>query len=171
MKSNNPRKSFSILSNLKRVINEVGEERVLALIAHHEPDQFYKTIKVSFFSKNIRLCTRCTGIYFGIIITVLYLLFSSANLEIFLVGIMYAFPIPAILDWGLEKYSAWKGNNATRFFSGFMLGICYVFLWTKFIQNPFDIELWSIAIFYVVIAYFVLQYSSRRGLRDKTSKI
>ncbi len=160
MKSDNSRTSFSVFSNLKRVIDEVGEERVLALIAHHEPNQFYKTIKFSIFNKNIRFCTRCTGIYSGIIISVLYLFFSLTTPEIFAFGIMFAFPIPAMLDWGLEKYSIWKGNNATRFVSGFMLGICYVFLWTKFMQNPFDIEVWSIAIVYVIIAYFVLKYSS-----------
>jgi uncharacterized membrane protein len=163
MKSNNPGRSFSIFSNLKRVINEVGEDRVLALIAHHEPDQFYKTIKVSFFNKDIRLCTRCTGIYSGIITTILYLFFSLTIPEIFMSGIIYAFPIPAMLDWGLGKYGVYRGNNTTRFVSGFMLGICYVFLWTKFIQNPLDIEIWSIAVVCVFIAYFVLKYSSRRA--------
>jgi uncharacterized membrane protein len=162
MKSNNSITSFSIFSNLKRVIDEVGEDRVLALIAHHEPEQFYKTIKFSLFNKNIRLCTRCTGIYLGIITTILYLLFSLSTPEILMPRIIYTFPIPAMLDWGLEKYGIYKGNNATRFVSGFMLGICYVFLWTKFIQNPFDIEVWLIAIFYVIIAYFVLKYSSRK---------
>lgn len=162
MKSNNSITSFSIFSNLRRVIDEVGEDRVLALIAHHEPEQFYKTIKFSLFNKNIRLCTRCTGIYIGIITTILYLLFSLSTLEILMSGIIYTFPIPAMLDWGLEKYGIYKGNNATRFVSGFMLGICYVFLWTKFIQNPFDIEVWLIAIVYVIIAYFVLKYSSRK---------
>lgn len=163
MKSNNSITSFSIFSNLKRVIDEVGEDRVLALIAHHEPEQFYKTIKFSLFNKNIRLCTRCTGIYLGIITTILYLLFSLSTPEILMSGIIYTFPIPAMLDWGLEKYGIYKGNNATRFVSGFMLGICYVFLWTKFIQNPFDIEVWLIAIVYVIIAYFVLKYSSRKA--------
>jgi uncharacterized membrane protein len=160
---NNSRKSFSILSNLKRVIDEVGEERVLALIAHHEPEQFYKTIKVSFFNKHIRVCTRCTGIYSGIITTILYLLYSVSTPEILISGIIYTFPIPAMLDWGLGKYGIYKGNNATRFASGFMLGICYVFLWTKFIQNPFNIEIWMTAIVYVIIAYFILKYSSRRA--------
>jgi hypothetical protein len=78
-------------------------------------------------------------------------------------GIIYAFPIPAMFDWGLGKYGTYKGNNATRFVSGFMLGICYVFLWTKFIKNPFDIEVWLTAFFYVIIAYFVLRCSSRRA--------
>ena len=161
MKSNNSRTSFSIFSNLKKVINEVGEDRVLALIAHHEPDQFYKTLKFSVFNKNIRLCTRCTGIYLGIITTILYLLFSLTTPEILMSGIIYAFLIPAMFDWGLEKYGTY--NNATRFVSGFMLGICYVFLWTKFIKNPFDIEVWLTAIIYVIIAYFVLRCSSRRA--------
>lgn len=160
MMNNNSKTSFSIFSNLKRVIDEVGEDRVLELIAHHEPDQFYKTIKVSLFDKNIRLCTRCTGIYLGIITTILYLLTTP---EILMSGIIYAFPIPAMLDWGLEKYCIYKGNNATRFVSGLMLGICYVFLWIKLIQNPFDIEVWLTAIVYVIMAYLVLRYSSRRA--------
>ncbi len=156
MKDNNSITSFSIFSNLKRVIDEVGEDRFYALIAHHEPDQFYKTIKISFFNKNLRLCTRCTGIYFGIISTLLYLLLSLTIPHIVELVIIYAFPIPAIFDWGLEKYNLWKGNNATRFVSGFMLGICYIFIWTKFIQNPLDIVVWSVAIVYVIIVCFVL---------------
>jgi uncharacterized membrane protein len=159
MKSNNSKTSFSIFSNLKRVIDEVGEDRVLALIAHHEPDQFYKTIKFSIFNKNIRLCTRCTGIYLGIITTVLYLLLSLTTPEILIFVIIFTFPIPAMLDWGLDKYGVWKGNNATRFVSGFMLGICYIFLWMRFIRNPFDIAVWSVAIFYVIIVSFVLTHN------------
>jgi len=162
MKSNNSRTSNSIFSNLKRVIDEVGEDRVLALIAHHEPDQFNKTLKFTLCNKNIRLCTRCTGIYSGIITSILYLLFSLYSLtnpEILISGIIYAFPIPAMLDWGLEKYGIYKGNNATRFVTGFLLGICYVFLWAKFFKDPFDSEVWMIAIVYVIIAYVVLRYS------------
>ncbi len=156
MKNNNSIASFSIFSNLKGVIDEVGEDRFYALIAHHEPDQSYKTIKISFFKKNIRLCTRCTGIYFGIILTLLYLLLSLTIPYIIELVIIYAFPIPAIFDWGLEKYNLWKGNNATRFISGFMLGICYIFIWTRFIQNPLDIVVWAVAIVYVIIVCFVL---------------
>lgn len=162
MKNSNSKTSFSIFSNLKRVIDEVGEDRVYALLAHHEPDKFYKTVEVRFFNKKIRLCARCTGIYFGIISTIIYLLLLLPISQSLSRVIIYFFPIPAMLDWGLEKYNLWKGNNATRIVSGFLLGICYVFLWTKFIQNPFDIKVWLIAIVYVIIAYFVLKYSSRR---------
>lgn len=159
MKNNSSITSFSIFSNLKRVIDEVGEDRFYALLAHHEPDKFYKTFEVSFFYKKIRLCARCTGIYSGIIFTILYFLLSLHISHSIALIIIYVFPIPAILDWGIEKYNLWKGNNTTRLVSGFLLGICYVFLWTKFIRNPFDIEVWVIAIVYVIIAYFVLRYS------------
>lgn len=156
MKNNNSRKSFSIFSNLKRVIDEVGEDRFYALIAHHEPDQFYKTIEISFFNKNIRLCTRCTGIYFGIILTLLYFLLSFTIPNIIELIVIYAFPIPAILDWSLEKYNLWKGNNATRFVSGFILGICYVFIWLRFIQNPLDTIVWTVAIVYSTLVALIL---------------
>ncbi|MCX9084600.1 MAG: hypothetical protein OIN87_07385 [Candidatus Methanoperedens sp.] len=77
--------------------------------------------------------------------------------------IFYVFPIPAILDWGLEKFVSYKGNNATRFTSGFILGISYILLWTKFIKNPFDIEVWLIGFIYAIIVYFIIKYSSMRA--------
>jgi hypothetical protein len=66
------------------------------------------------------------------------------------------FPIPALLNWGLDKYNLWKGSNATRFISGFMLGVCYIFLWGRFIQNPLDIVVWSIAAVYSAIAGYII---------------
>lgn len=156
MKTNNPRKSFPIFSDIKKVIDEVGEDRVYALIAHHEPDQFYKTIEFHVFKKHIRLCTRCTGIYFGIITTLLSFLLSITIPHILQLVIIFTFPIPAIIDWGLDKYSLWGGNNTTRFVSGFMLGICYIFLWVRFIQNPLDTVVLSVAIVYATIVGFIL---------------
>lgn len=156
MKMNNQRKSLPIFSELKKVIDEVGEDRVYALIAHHEPDQFHKTIRFRAFNKSIRLCTRCTGIYFGIIATVLFFLLKLNIPHIFQLIIIFTFPIPAVIDWGLDKYNLWGGNNATRFVSGFMLGICYIFLWARFIQNPLDIVVWSVAIVYATVVGFVL---------------
>jgi len=156
MNDNDTEKSIPIFSHLKRVIDEVGEDRVIALIAHHEPDQFYKTIEFKIFNKSIRLCTRCTGIYLGIIATILLFL-SAINIPyIFQFVIIFAFPVPAMLDWGLDKYDLWKGSNTTRFISGFMLGVCYIFLWARFIQNPLDIVVWSVAAVYSAIVGIIL---------------
>lgn len=145
------------------MIDEVGEDRVLALIAHHEPEKFYKTIEFRIFNKSIRLCTRCTGIYLGIIATILLFLFAVNIPHIFQLLIIFAFPVPAMIDWGLDKYNLWKGSNTTRFVSGFMLGICYIFLWARFIQDPLDITVWSVAVVYSAIAGVIL-YTSKRNI-------
>ncbi len=156
MRDNNTKRSIPIFSDLKRVIDEVGKDRFLALIAHHEPAQFHKTFRFRIFNSYIRLCTRCTGIYLGITATILLFLLA-VNIPHFLqLIIIFAFPIPAIIDWGLDKYNLWKGSNTTRFVSGFMLGICYIFLWARFIQNPLDIMVWSIAVVYSAIAGVIL---------------
>ncbi len=128
----------------------------MALIAHHEPAQFHKTLRFRIFNTNIRLCTRCTGIYLGIIATILLFLLAVNIPHILQLLIIFAFPIPAIVDWGLDKYNLWKGSNTTRFVSGFMLGICYIFLWARFIKNPLDIMVWSVAVVYSVIAGVIL---------------
>jgi uncharacterized membrane protein len=156
MRACNIKTSIPIFSGLKKVIDEVGEDRVYALIAHHEPDQFHKTIEFHVFSTYIRLCTRCTGIYFGIITTFLLFLLSITIPHILQLVIIFTFPIPAIIDWGLDKCSLWGGNNTIRFVSGFMLGICYIFLWARFIQNPLDTVVWSVAIVYVTFVGLIL---------------
>ncbi len=156
MRACNIKTSIPIISHLKKVIDDVGEDRVYALIAHHEPDQFHKTIGFHVSNKDIRLCARCTGVYFGIITTLLSFLLSITTPHIFQLVIIFTFPIPAIIDWGLDKYSLWGGSNTTRFVSGLMLGICYIFLWVRFIQNPLDIVVWSVAIVYVTIVGLIL---------------
>ncbi|VVB89644.1 Uncharacterised protein [uncultured archaeon] len=156
MKDNDVKTSIPIFSDLKKVIDEVGEDRFLALIAHHEPDQFYKTIQFRIFKKSVRLCTRCTGIYLGIIATIILFLFTINIPHIFQLVIIFVFPIPAMLDWGLDKYNLRKGSNTTRFVSGFMLGICYIFLWARFIRNPLDVVVWSVAVVYSAIAGVIL---------------
>ena len=156
MKNNDVRPPISIFYHIRRVIDEVGEDRFFALIAHHEPAQFHKTLRFRIFNTYIRLCTRCTGIYLGIITTILSFLLAINIPHILQLIIIFAFPIPAIIDWGLDKHNLWKGSNTTRFVSGFMLGICYIFLWARFIKNPLDIMVWSIAVVYSAIAGVIL---------------
>lgn len=156
MRDSNTKRSTHIFSDLKRVFDEVGKDRVFALIAHHEAANFHKTILFRVFNTNIRLCTRCTGIYLGIIATILLLLFAINIPHILQLIIIFAFPIPAMIDWGLDKYNLWKGSSTTRFVSGFMLGICYIFLWARFIKNPLDIMVWLSAVVYSTIAGFIL---------------
>lgn len=115
-----------------------------------------QTIRLRIFNTNTRLCARCTGIYLGIIATIL-LFFLEVNIpNIFKLLIIFAFPVPAIVDWGLDKYDLWKSCNTIRFVSGFMLGICYIFIWARFIQNPLDIMVWLSAVVYSTIAGFIL---------------
>lgn len=165
MRDSNKKKSIPIFSDLKRVIDEVGKDRVLALIAHHEPAQFHQTLVFRIFNTSVRLCTRCTGIYLGIITTILLFLLAVNIPHILQLIIIFAFPMPAMIDWGLDKYNLWKGSNTTRFVSGFMLGICYIFLWARFIQNPLDIMVWSVAVVYSAIAG-VIFYTYKRNKRN-----
>lgn len=151
------------------MIDEVGEDRFFALIAHHEPAQYHKTLRFQIFNTYIRLCTRCTGIYLGIIATILLFMLAVKIPNTFQLLIIFAFPIPAMIDWGLDKYNLWKGSNTTRFVSGFMLGICYIFLWARFIQNPLDIMVWSIAVVYSAIAGVILY--TQKKLKNPNEQI
>lgn len=149
-------KSFPIIRDLRKVIDEVGEERVLALLAHHEPERFDRTILIRFSGKSIRLCTRCTGIYFGILVTVILLLSGFHLPQTAEVVVAAVFPLPAMSDWSLDRYGIWKGTNSIRFISGFMMGASYAALWARLFRDPFDVVVWSTAAVYIAIAGLVL---------------
>ncbi|HIH45429.1 MAG TPA: DUF2085 domain-containing protein [Candidatus Methanoperedenaceae archaeon] len=149
-------KSNPIVSDLRKVIDEVGEDRVLALLAHHEPERFDRTILVRFSGMSIRLCARCTGIYLGILSTVVLFLFGLRLPQTAEVVVAAFFPLPAMLDWSLDRYGIWKGANSSRLISGLMVGVSYVTLWARLFRDPLDAVVWSTAIFYVALAVLVL---------------
>lgn len=154
--------NIAIFSDLRRVIDEVGKERVYALFAHHEPAEFYRTLEFRLFGSSLRFCTRCTGIFIGIIATLLLFNFYANIPSQFQLFILLFFSIPAIIDWMLYKYEIWNGTNIIRLISGLMLGINYIFLWWRLIRNPFDAIVWQIAIVYSAIVTIVIISKMKR---------
>jgi uncharacterized membrane protein len=73
----------------------------------------------------VHLCSRCLATYPVIFAALtLQLHRPMAPLAHPLDGwILFALPLPALLDWALGQLTGWKGNNALRFVSGALLGI------------------------------------------------
>ena len=110
----------------------VKEIFLMALQMLEHNDQHHTTIHL--FGKQLHLCSRCTGLYLGIIFSLpfilhLYFNYSFNFNSIFIVSWCIAlFPIA---DWATVKAGLWKGNSNVRIATGFMLGsagLIYLFL-------------------------------------------
>ncbi|WP_458455685.1 DUF2085 domain-containing protein [Methanobrevibacter sp.] len=92
------------------------------LICHRLPER-------SFFFKGRQfpVCSRCTGIYIGFFISILFKylkLFSLPNN--FLICFILTFPL--LLDGFTQFFKLRESNNRLRLITGLMFGLSYLFI-------------------------------------------
>jgi uncharacterized membrane protein len=95
-----------------------------------------RTIK--FFNNPLPLCARCSGIYIGVLSTVLFeVLITSMPFYIYLI-----IGLPLIIDGVIQKKYHIMSNNLRRFITGFLFGYTLMYIYT--IYNVFLIRLLEI---------------------------
>ena len=77
------------------------------------------------------VCSRCFGVYFGLFLGfVVYPLWRNID-EIEPIPRFWLFLslIPIAIDWSLTMFGIWENNHASRFVTGFILGVaCATFI-------------------------------------------
>lgn len=102
--------------------------------------QHYTTIHL--FGKTINACSRCLGMYSGMLITVpMVILLSFIGTYNFwhIFGLSWLLASFSIVDWATVKAGLRKGNNNVRMATGFMLGsagLIYLFLLPINVVSP-----------------------------------
>lgn len=96
------------------VLNIITKKPYLSLIfgCHNLCERSFKFKRFYF-----PICSRCTGIYIGIYLSLLKLIFDYH----FIISIL--FMIPLILDGLIQNFSKYTSNNLKRIFSGVLFGI------------------------------------------------
>ena len=94
---------------------------VFKLICHQKEERSFKIGAFVF-----PICSRCTGIYVGLIIG---FFLSGFMFEIFIVNRLFPFLIyflctlPLAIDGILQSIGFWQSDNIRRFFTGFLAGM------------------------------------------------
>lgn len=102
----------------------------LQMLEHN--DQHCTTIHP--FGKTINACSRCLGMYIGMLVALpIVILFSSIGTYNFwhIFGFAWFLALFPIADWATVKAGIREGNNNVRIVTGFMLGsagLIYLFL-------------------------------------------
>ena len=133
-------------------------------LPHHPLDEDDHTILIVLGKVRIYLCTRCTAMMFGILITALYLQIMGVDFG-FEVPQNVAFiismtlPILPLLDWGLQALYIRKATTASRLITGGILGIS---MHLMSIAYSYSMKILIITIVYFVVFGLLYKYKNRK---------
>ncbi|MCF2136455.1 MAG: DUF2085 domain-containing protein [Candidatus Thorarchaeota archaeon] len=101
------------------------KEALLVMLSHHPPSMYGHCLRVSFHGHSLYLCGRCTGIYGGMGLGILTILFGHISLEPswlwFLLAV--ALGLTTVIEWMTQRMTPRKTTLHLRFVSGLMSGI------------------------------------------------
>ncbi|MFX1512533.1 MAG: DUF2085 domain-containing protein [Promethearchaeota archaeon] len=108
-------------SNLRTIVH--------FLLSHHDYSHLTRCISVSFYGKQVWICSRCLGLVGGYISTwILLLSFSIFHISIsfssFTLFTLIGFlSLLAMIDWSFQTILQIESSNPRRLFTGIFLGV------------------------------------------------
>ena len=97
------------------------------LLTHHPVSANDHTFYFQFGRTKVYLCSRCSGMVIGIILSLFFTRIVQLSSELaFLIVII--FPIPGLIDWGTQKLLFRKSTTESRLFTGFIIGVAAHFI-------------------------------------------
>ncbi|SFM46942.1 DUF2085 domain-containing protein [Methanolobus profundi] len=148
------------IASLKNEIVSGWNETSKYLISHHECHEYYKCLELNYRGKKQYICSRCLGVYIGILSGILYYSYISAtHLSYTMIALL---PMAALIDWSVTAFRISKSNNIFRVTSGFLLGIAYLNGALLFLQNRTDYMILAIGVFYASASLLLLYLKKRR---------
>ncbi|MFO8015627.1 MAG: DUF2085 domain-containing protein [Candidatus Woesearchaeota archaeon] len=146
-----------IFGELERGIKETSKY----LLSHHKKEDYYKCYILKFKEHQVAICSRCLGIYVGIMIGAGLFYLQAFSKDVYYISIII-FPFFTLFDWSISAFTAYKGNNYFRTFFGILLGIAYAFGIIIFFKTFPNLIVISIGAFYIIITSLLILEISRR---------
>ncbi len=115
---------FAALNDITNISNPIYN--FFSYVCHQMPSRSFHVLEHQF-----AVCSRCTGVYFGIFLGLIsYPLFRSMEeIEPFPRFWLFLAMIPMAIDWSLTFFEIWENTHFTRVTSGLILGFtCAVFI-------------------------------------------
>ena len=135
-------------------------------LSHHQPRDYGRCFSITVGGKERHLCSRCLGWYSSFAIFWIVLPFGVNFFLDHGLLVLYLFPMPAVVDWGLHRFGIYEGTNLTRVFTGFLLGFTFADLSYVLLKNPLDPNFWAVTITCTTIVAAIFRYTA--GAKGKS---
>lgn len=142
-----------IFSETKIALKETSKY----ILSHHQPEEYYKCYSLNILNKKIHVCSRCLGIYAGILIGITFFHPGTQNLSHYYYLLLAVLPLFTLIDWSVSAFKIHRSWNVVRTVFGVLLGISYfagLIILLKTFPNCYII---GIGLAYSLIAVFLLQ--------------
>ena len=138
------------------------------ILTHHTADASDHTFYWQFGRTKIYLCSRCSGVIIGGILSIfvnrllLLILNYTVSGEIALL-LCIILPIPGIIDWGTQRMQIRKSTTQTRLITGFLIGVALHMV--SFTYEYFSYMVIILLIYFTI--FFILVYLGQRKEKKK----
>jgi uncharacterized membrane protein len=124
------------------------------ILSHHQPKNIYRCYNITFFGRNLHLCSRCLGAIPGLLFGI-YLGFWQ-NVQISLAAIALS-GVPTLVEKYLTGVKKYDGFNSIRTLTGFLLGLGYIQGLTFLVRNYTNVLVYAVAAFYLAAGTLLLE--------------
>lgn len=114
--------TLAVILSFLTILTIITKKSYLALFfgCHQKIDRSFTLNK-----RVMGICSRCFGIYCGVFLSLLIFVYFESVWMIILV-------IPLVFDGVMQEKTSYNSNNTTRFITGILFGVSFVYLFAQY---------------------------------------
>jgi len=128
----------AFLKQIQNKLKDIDKRTIQLFLSHHLEGEYDRCLNLPFGSRHWRICSRCTGVYAGIILGIIASLMT--DMSSFIANtVILIFPLPAFIDFYLNQADIYSGTNFSRVSTGIMLGFMYSITAYSILTSPLEL--------------------------------
>lgn len=148
-----------MILKISQLINDIGFS-----VCHQIPQRTLLFGKIY-----MPVCSRCTGIYIGFFVSIIFLLLAFRKKEsdlppIYIIAGAATFILSAVIDGGLSYFMIYSTNNAVRLITGYLFGAgiaimlypVFSYQYYSFPQSKKIFDNFKYFIYFIVVSVFFM---------------
>ena len=122
-------------------------------LAHHYDERLNRTLRLTLFSWEQPLCTRCTAQWLSFAALACAIPFHSFGVHHYVwAAVLLVLPLPALLDWVTQAWRLRESTTAIRLFTGSALGVGYGLELQAMVELDFVKAIIGLGVYFVYMA-------------------
>jgi len=143
------------------------------LLTHHPVSASDHTFYFQFGRTKVYLCSRCSGMVIGIIMSIFFVIIIQKILDTqfsseLALLIVIIFPLPGLIDWGTQKLLYRTSTTESRLFTGFIIGVAANFI--SFTGEYYFLTLIIVSIYFSILIMLIF-FGQKKLIRELNKEL